>query len=329
MQDRYAGYIGDFGKIGLLKCLQAHGFTVGVNWYRVQTPDIEMKQDGTFKHDDGKFLIPDSISECDSILARELTGIAKGNRSVVAIQNAALIPNAVYYDEYLTVDGRTKWHEQAKKLFADVNLVFMDPDNGLLVKSVGKKSARSVKYAFYEEVEDYIDSGKSVLVYNHRCRKPERKYFGDIEFKLQESLKVCRYMLQEITFPKGTIRDYFAIPACKEHYEMFHDAFADMKNSMWGKLGVCRLFPEWADAIYIKYRTYDEYVFLDIESKRFNENCSFEDYKLDAIKYLKLSGYSEEDAKGLVKNYMTFLAESYEKKEPVANPTIDIAYLCG
>lgn len=28
MQDRYAGDVGDFGKIGLLKCLQAHGFTV-------------------------------------------------------------------------------------------------------------------------------------------------------------------------------------------------------------------------------------------------------------------------------------------------------------
>lgn len=96
MQDRYAGDVGDYGKIGLLKCLQAHGFTIGVNWYRV--------------------------------------------------------------------------------LELDVDLVFMDPDNGLLVKSVGKESARSVKYAFYEEAKDYIDSGKSVLVYNHWCRKPEHIY---------------------------------------------------------------------------------------------------------------------------------------------------------
>ena len=76
MQDRYAGDVGDFGKIGLLKCLQAYGFTIGVNWYRVPVLDVEKKKDGTFKQDDGKYLIPDSIKECDPDLAEKLTGIA-------------------------------------------------------------------------------------------------------------------------------------------------------------------------------------------------------------------------------------------------------------
>ncbi len=53
MQDRYAGDIGDYGKIGLLKCLQAYGFTIGVNWYRVPELEIEKRKDGTFKQDDG------------------------------------------------------------------------------------------------------------------------------------------------------------------------------------------------------------------------------------------------------------------------------------
>ena len=134
MQDRYAGDAGDYGKIGLLKCLQAHGFSIGVNWYRVPMLDVEKKKDGSFKQDDGKYLIPDSIRECDPPLADILAKIAKGERSVVALQEADLIPNAVYFDEYLTVDGRREWCERAKRLFADVDLVFMDPDNGLLVK---------------------------------------------------------------------------------------------------------------------------------------------------------------------------------------------------
>ena len=58
MQDRYAGDVGDFGKIGLLKCLQTHGFKIGVNWYRVLVLDVEKDKDGTFKQDDGKYLIP-------------------------------------------------------------------------------------------------------------------------------------------------------------------------------------------------------------------------------------------------------------------------------
>lgn len=242
MQDRYAGDVGDYGKIGLLKCLQEHGFTIGVNWYRVPELDVEKKKDGSFKKGDGKYLIPDCITECDSVLAEKLMAIAKGDRTVISIQNNAFIPNAVYYDEYITVDGRTEWHERAKQQFADCNLVFMDPDNGLLVKSVGKSSERSVKYAFYEEVKDYIDSGASVIVYNHRCRKPEQKYFDDIETKLQEKIKVYRHVIKAITFPKGTIRDYFAVPACEEHSKMIREAFEDMVKSKWGQLGVCRLF---------------------------------------------------------------------------------------
>ena len=44
MQDRYAGDIGDFGKIGLLKALQTQGLSVGVNWYRVEPMDTEKKE---------------------------------------------------------------------------------------------------------------------------------------------------------------------------------------------------------------------------------------------------------------------------------------------
>ena len=49
MQDRYAGDIGDFGKIGLLKTLQAQDLSVGVNWYHVKPMDIEKKPDKSGK----------------------------------------------------------------------------------------------------------------------------------------------------------------------------------------------------------------------------------------------------------------------------------------
>lgn len=241
MQDRYAGDVGDYGKIGLLKCLQSHGFTIGVNWYRVPILDSEKKEDGTYKQHDGKYLVPPRIRECDPQLADILTDIAHSkNRSVSAIQRADLISGAMYYDDYLALDGRHEWHNKALKMFKNVDLVFMDPDNGLLVKSVGKGSARSIKYVFYEEVKDFIDSGTSVLVYNHRCRKPEKKYFDDIEDRLQENVKVNKDRIQEITFSKGTTRDYFAIPASRKHYDMFKAAFYDIRKSKWGKLGVCR-----------------------------------------------------------------------------------------
>ena len=58
MQDRYAGDIGDFGKIGLLRALRSQGLSVAVNWYLVEVMDSEKNADGTFKQEDGKYLIP-------------------------------------------------------------------------------------------------------------------------------------------------------------------------------------------------------------------------------------------------------------------------------
>ena len=331
MQDRYAGDVGDFGKIGLLKCLQKHGFTIGVNWYRVRPLDNEMNNDGSFKQDDGKHLISEKIKECDASLADKLTDIAKNDRSVESIQNADLIPEAIYYDEYLTVDGREEWNKKAKSILAEADLVFLDPDNGLLVKSVGKRSAKSIKYAFYEEVKGYIESGKSVLIYNHRSRKSENEYFDEIEKLLEDSLRVSRNTIQTITFPKGSVRDYFAVPVSEEHYNMIFEAFKDMKYSKWGQSGVCRLHPEWADEIYVKYRTYDEYLFLDEESTHFSEDMSLEDYRCAITRYLMLCGYnySEEAASSLVRNYDKSIRGSFLNKEPVDSVALDIGYGCG
>lgn len=242
MQDRYAGDIGDYGKIGLLRALQTHGLSVGINWYRVDPLEVEKKTDGTFKQDDGKYLIPDALKICDENLANILTGIAQSNdRSIEALEQADLVPGARYYHEHLTVVQRAKWHEQAMKKLKDSDIVFVDPDNGMLVKSVGKRSARSVKYTFYEEVRDYIQRGQSVLIYNHRSRKPEEKYFRDICSKLQEATNVPESNILKITFPKCSIRDYLAVPASEEQRMKIEATFTEMEQTVWGKKGMCRI----------------------------------------------------------------------------------------
>ena len=35
MQDRYAEDVGDFGKLGMLRCMEDVGLKVGINWYLV------------------------------------------------------------------------------------------------------------------------------------------------------------------------------------------------------------------------------------------------------------------------------------------------------
>ena len=137
MQDRYVGDIGDFGKIGLLKVLQAQGLSIGVNWYRVEPMDTERKADGSYKQEDGKYLIPEKLQACDTSLAEKLTKIAKSDhRSIRSLEQGDFIPSARYFSEPVTVAGREEWHKKALDLLKGLDIVFLDPDNGMLVKSV-------------------------------------------------------------------------------------------------------------------------------------------------------------------------------------------------
>lgn len=250
MQDRYAGDIGDFGKFALLKELEEQKLTVGVNWYKTASLVFEKNSDGSFKQEDGKYKdIPDKLKALDSELAEKLTAISdekNGKRCLKALQDAKLLQNDIYYDRALSVKERSQWHQDALKFFNEKNadLVFLDPDNGLLVDSVGKESARSVKYAFYEEVLDYVKQEKSVLVYNHRSRKPELQYFKDIEMKLQEEIAErdleYRPEILEITFPRYSIRDYIAVTACPVHAKKIRAAFEAMWTGEWVDARMCQ-----------------------------------------------------------------------------------------
>lgn len=242
MQDRYAGDIGDYGKIALLREIQSQGLSIAVNWYRVETLDAERNADGTFKQEDGKYHIPEKLRVCDEALADKLTEISNGNnRSIKALEHADFLPEALYYSNTVTVEDRIGWHRHAMDSLKDADVVFMDPDNGMLVKSVGKRSVRSAKYALYEEVKAYIERGQSVLVYNHRCRKQEKQYFHDICTKLEEYTGIAEDEILKITFPKCSVRDYLAVPASKDHHDKIDKALAAMEEGIWGQMGMCRI----------------------------------------------------------------------------------------
>lgn len=238
MQDRYVGDIGDFGKFALLKELNKQGLSIGINWYKTEVLPSEMKPDGSYKHNDGRHTIPDRLGECDRPLAENLSKIANNNRSILALEEADLIPNAVYYREPVPVaDKRLDWHNQAMSFFetSNTDLVFLDPDNGLLAASVKKKQPRSVKYVFYEEVIDYIKQGYSILVYNHRSRKPEWKYFNEIDSRLRSAGLRNNAEILTITFPRFSVRDYFAISEKQEHIIKIRAAFGEMLSGKWAK----------------------------------------------------------------------------------------------
>ena len=236
MQDRYAGDIGDFGKFALLKALSSAGFKIGVNWYRTCPQNFE-------KQNDGKYRIPPKVFSCDQKLAETLSAIfhlPPAQRTVRALQRAGLV-DAVWFSEQVPFqEGRLAWHRQAVSALSICNLVFLDPDNGLLVKSVGKGSAKSVKYVFPEEIADYIAQGISVVFYNHRQRKAENIYFEGIREKLyaQSQLRGCSF--SKITFPKCSVRDYILLAEKPGHQQMIDTALRNLLSGPFGQQGLCR-----------------------------------------------------------------------------------------
>jgi hypothetical protein len=85
------------------------------------------------------------------------------------IEIEGIVPDATFFDEFTPdkLPERQAFHARCMAAFADRDLVFFDPDNGLEVKSVPKGWKRSSKYVFECEIGDHYRAGRSALIYQH------------------------------------------------------------------------------------------------------------------------------------------------------------------
>lgn len=187
MQDRYTGDIGDYGKLGLLRCLAASGLRIGVNWYR--TPDEDHNEDGRFigyAHDP-------RYRECDAPLWEAMAQLLDAKqRRVEALEENGILDAVFFHDildfrklssaERLSV--RAAWHCRALTVLKKCDLVFVDPDNGLMVPSA-RRSKKGSKYVLPDELFDYYRQGASVIYYQHKARRPDAFYIAQHRALLQ------------------------------------------------------------------------------------------------------------------------------------------------
>lgn len=241
MQDSYVGDIGDFGKFVLLRRLEKEGFKIGINWY---------KTDLHGKSNDGKYVIPffyeDSTEGEIAKLLRRLSDPEQVPRRLITeLEKLNLIKSNLYYHDNVpqTKKERNNWYAASQRKLQDSTLVFLDPDNGLLVKSVNQYSKKSVKYVYAEEVVGYLENKNCncVLFYNHRSRIKADQYFSEKQRQLENCMN-NPYPIAHITFPRRTIRDYFAVCRDETTYTIIKSVFEDMIQSDWGpnRYELCR-----------------------------------------------------------------------------------------
>lgn len=234
MQDRYAGDVGDFGKLGMLRSIENSGLTVGINWYLVGDE---------FHNNDGKhveYLEDKKYCGCDDELLVSLKIMIEHDvRSVCEIEKLNLLNTRKYYHERIiaphTKNGnmRTEWHQKGLDALAECDLVLLDPDNGMLPKSVSRGCDKSIKYVFPEEILDYYEAGHSVVFYSHRTREQLDIYlerFGN----LFDDAEKRGAKIKGITFKRVNIRDYFFV-LHEKHVKQVEEGLAKLLSGNWNQ----------------------------------------------------------------------------------------------
>lgn len=101
---------------------------------------------------------------------------APEGRRLDVVERGGALPGGLYFNEPLPArpEARSTYMQARRGAFADTDLVFFDPDNGLETKGmvVGRKAASL--YLFLDEVAAFYRAGKSVLIYQHYHRTGSR-----------------------------------------------------------------------------------------------------------------------------------------------------------
>ena len=186
MQDRYAGDVGDFIKLGLLRWLVApspfsHPYQLGVVWFRVTDEDqtTDGTQVGQVGYLDPASAAGENLRPLDSYLYDRLRSlVADGDRSVSSLARSGLLPeNTRYFDRVLSfadlaptdragrIVRRERWFHEAMVAVASSSLVFVDPDNGLRRDdhAVPSHGNTAEKHTYLSEVGRLLERGQSVV----------------------------------------------------------------------------------------------------------------------------------------------------------------------
>jgi hypothetical protein len=183
MQNRYVGDIGDYVKLAILRALSP-GSRLGVAWWLFL--DENHNKDGRHieyleRSDRWRRFDPDLFDALQKVGASD-------RRNVRALEASNILAEANFADEMIPAGGpvgqrrqaRQEWFLRVKRLLADANLVFVDPDNGLEPGFYSHGSATAGKSVLMNELRELAIPGRCLLVYHHQTRR-EGGHYSEID----------------------------------------------------------------------------------------------------------------------------------------------------
>lgn len=170
MKEQYVGDVSDYRKYALLRALTKGGETkVGVCWMLTEPDD---RTDGAkiqYLSEPARW----EAFDRDLFHVLQTACGSDGRRTLLSIEESGVLPDAVFFNRMLVdrLAERRRFFDDVARAFADCNLVFFDPDNGLDVRSVQKGRKDSAKYVCRDEIAAFWQAGRSVLIYQHFTRE--------------------------------------------------------------------------------------------------------------------------------------------------------------
>lgn len=171
MQDRYAGDVGDYVKLALLRALSP-GRRLGIAWYL--HPNEGHNEDG--KHT-SYLEEPELWRDLDPQLFDGLRILVQGKRSVFELERMGFL-QGIYHRVPVVIDRpenghdeyRRQWFQGVCATLKDCDLIFADPDNGLVDDARERRNRKNFGKRVPVSETRMLAQNRTVVVYHHNSR---------------------------------------------------------------------------------------------------------------------------------------------------------------
>ncbi len=226
MKNQYFGDINDYRKYGLLRVIKnVSQLRLLVTW--MLTPN-DNRSDGKFIQylkDEKKW------EKHDPELFHGIKKLMNDNqeRNLTLIENTNLIVNAEYFSTLVpdSAEERDTWFEALIDKAQSCDMIFLDPDNGLEIKSKGYGNKDSSKFLFWQEVEKLWSMKKSLVVYQHFIREKRDVFIPRMVNTLKEKAP------ESLVHPFTTSNVLFLM-ALQPNHQRFYDEIINSVQEKWG-----------------------------------------------------------------------------------------------
>ena len=237
MQNKYVTELADYMKYGLLRdlCNPSGADTdgplkLGVVWHLNPNDEKELRSRDYLKDDEGNR----QYRECDPDLYDGLKEIWRSKLlNVASIKDEVLPTGTVYYDKLVPKPKaqRNEWGQGAVRKVSGCDMVFVDPDNGIL--PLGKNGVPSPKHVSFKELESYAGEGSmrsSLVVFQYRTiDDPIAKQVYDLQARVCANLGLSFVM----TSTEAKVH-FFVIPA-ERHWDVLMSRAQAMLKGPWAQ----------------------------------------------------------------------------------------------